>query len=152
MCGRAGIDAKSLIDGVKQDILDKGYTYDDITFSDVQEEMLFGTVKRSDKLLENIFILKEHEGVSAYWDLRTTSKGILGLITLPVKRIIRKLVSFYVEPIVAQQNEVNRLVADSVADLYFDINRMRDRIEFLEKENESLSSMLHDEPDERTAK
>jgi hypothetical protein len=142
--------SEKLITEVKQDILDKGYTHDAVTFADVQENIAFGALKSTDKLIENIFVLRSQENVTAYWDLKVTSRSKLGSIAVPIKKIIRKLVSFYIEPIVAQQNTVNELISASLADLYFDNESMRDRIETLEAENEKLKCTGHDKSDERT--
>ena len=66
---------------------------------------------------------------------------------MPMKKIIRKLVSFYIEPMVGQQNEVNRLALSSVADIYFEIESMKKRVDFLEKENERLRAMRNIDTD-----
>jgi hypothetical protein len=141
------IDVENLVAEIMHDISEKGYTRDDVTFSDVQVEMLFGTIKRSDKLAENIFMMHFHHNVPAYWDLRKTSKGKLGLLLVPLKRIMRKLMSFYIEPIVEKQNLVNEHALISLEELYFDGVLLKNRAEVLEEENKRLRILLHDSTD-----
>jgi hypothetical protein len=136
------VQSEKLIAEIKQDISDKEYTHDAVSFADVQSAMLFGEICRSDSLEENIWALHSSKIVSTTWALK--SNRIFGSLIVLVKRCIRKSLQFIIRPIVTQQNEVNKTVEKIVADLYFDINSMKDRIEFLENENEKLKSMMHD--------
>ena len=133
------LNFENLINEVKQEISDKGYTGDDdVSFSDMQEKVLFGFIKHSNYLEENIYALQKHFEVELYRKFK--SKGFIGYLTIPVKRVIRKLVSPYIEPIFADQNAVNYLFVKSITDLHFNINALNKRINQLEEENMILKS------------
>ena len=139
----SNIDINKLVSDVKQEISEKGYTNDDVLFSAVQGKIMFGTLKHSNYLAENIYNLYNHHNVSAYRSF--PPKGPFSFITLPLKRIMRKIVSPYVEPIVGDQNIVNKLIVSSLADLYLNTHIMQKRIEFLEEENNRLKNEISSE-------
>jgi len=123
------VDVNRLINDVKQDISDRGLVNNDIPFSDVQCSMMFGTIFHSNKLTETINNLNTREDVTAYWSVKSK-----------VKRLARRIMSFYIEPIVAQQNEVNKLLIKSITDLCLDNYTMERKINLLEEENKMLKS------------
>jgi hypothetical protein len=139
--------SEKLIADIKQDITDKGYKNDVVTFADVRSATLFGEICRSDSLEESIWALYSNIIVSTTWVMK--SNRIFGSLIVFVKRCIRKSLQFIIRPIVTQQNEVNKIFTGIVTDLYFDINSMSKRIEFLEKENRSLKNMLYDKSKKR---
>ena len=55
--------------------------------------------------------LNYHRQINAYWELKSTRK-VLGGVAVFFKKVIRRLTSFYVEPIVEEQNKVNEIVTN----------------------------------------
>jgi len=130
-----------IIDDVKQEISEKGFINNDASFSDVKEKMLFGSIKHSNDLEQNIYAINNHYELLIY--RKFNSKGFLGFFKTFVKRFARKLVSPYVEPIFADQCAVNHLLTRSITDIYFDMKVMKERIDLLEKENNKLRNEKH---------
>ena len=139
------IDVDKLTAEVKQSISENGYINNDIPFTEVKDTMLFGSISHSNKLAENIYSLHSQYDVSAYRVLKT--KQVLSFMVTPIKKIIRKIISFYIEPMVGQQNEVNRLATSSIADLYFEIESLKKKVMILEEEKKGFKSIKSVEAD-----
>jgi len=86
------------------------------------------------RLNENVTYLNEHWEVSAYRELYVSS-GLKGKMFVFVKKVIRKLTKFYVEPIVNDQNQYNAGVTRSM-------NEMRRFIRETQQENQELKKRI----------
>ncbi len=62
----------------------------------------------------------------------TRRRGVQAYLVVPVKRVLRKLMRWYVEPVAAQQRSFNLAVLTLVDELAEDVRRLEERLESLE--------------------
>jgi hypothetical protein len=62
----------------------------------------------------------------------TRRRGLQAYLVVPVKRTLRKLMRWYVEPVAAQQRSFNLAVLTLVDELTDDVRRLEGRLESLE--------------------
>jgi len=62
----------------------------------------------------------------------TRRGGVQAYLVVPVKRLLRKLMRWYVEPVAAQQRSFNLAVLTLVDELAEDVRRLEERLESLE--------------------
>jgi hypothetical protein len=62
----------------------------------------------------------------------TRRRGVQAYLIVPVKRALRKLMRWYVEPVAAQQRSFNLAVLTLVDELAEDVRRLEQRLESLE--------------------
>ena len=128
------IDVEEIMNEIRREIIEKGYKNEDIAFSDVPvptESIIY-----SNTLEGNIRLLQNMQNVFAYRILKSNS--VFGSLKTLIKKVIRKLVKFYVEPIVSDQNKFNELAVHCIMRLYMDMELMQQRIKLLEEENKKL--------------
>jgi len=130
------IDVKQIMEEIRREIKDKGYKNEDISFSDIPMSGSRSAMPYSDQFIKNFSALREQHSVIAKRTL--VSNRVFGSLIIAVKKIIRKLMSFYIEPIVADQNAINSLSVACIVEMHLEMESMRNRIELLEKKNESL--------------
>jgi len=130
------INVEEIMAEIKRDIKEKGYKNDDISFSEVMPCTSYTPLTHSNMLDENVRNLMNIRGVVSYKVLK--SNRSIGFIIIFVKKIIRKLVKFYIEPIVYDQNQINSLAAISIKDIYMEVESLRKNVEFLEEEIDRL--------------
>ena len=128
----AEVNVEEIMAEIRHEIKEKGYKNDDITFYDILIFGSDGSAVKSHALINNIRNLQGRQCVSAYRPIK--SRRIIGPVIVFIKKIIRKLTSFYVEPIVGDQNEFNKLTTSCVVDLYMEVEAMRSKIRQLEEE------------------
>jgi hypothetical protein len=124
------VNVEEIIAEIRREIKEKGLIGDDISFSDIPVRITPEIRTHSTVFGENLDKLNESCEVTAYRPLK--SNRSFGFLILFIKKIIRKLTKFYIEPIVADQNENNRLTATCVHDLYYDIELLRRKVKVLE--------------------
>ncbi len=127
------INIEDIMKEIRADIAAKGYADNEIPFGDIAclaggTELPFDMKDYMDELKE----MDESRTILAYRDIRSTRKGLGGLITF-CKKVIRKIVSFYVEPLVDDQNRFNELTTITMAQTVRRFNDDDARIEELEK-------------------
>lgn len=138
------INVGEIMAEIRRDIKEKGYKNEAPPFSDTPIHLLFCEMAHSGALEENLKILRVHSNVAAYRPLKSNNAlgPVFGAMIVFVKRVIRKLTLFFVAPIVADQNENNRVSVSCLQDLYLDMNAMRLRIQALEEENMRIKKEL----------
>lgn len=130
------INIEKIMEEIRQEIQEKGYTNDMLSFDDITD------FDEENKTLEDYFdILNSTWNVQAYREL-PGGNGLVSKIIVFIKKVLRKLIKFYIEPIVADQDEFN---ANSVRLLnmingYININDKK--IEILEKEIAQLKKQI----------
>jgi len=130
------INIEEIMAEIKRDIKEKGYKNDEISFSDIVPAYTYGAIAHSNILDQNLRVLLTIYNVPAYRHLESNRK--IGSLIIFAKKIIRKILKFYIEPIVSDQNYVNKLAATSISDLYLEIKSMQKSIDFMEEEIERL--------------
>jgi len=130
------INVEEIMGEIRREIEKKGYKNEDISFSDIPVRALHGDTGHIGTFEENLNALRTHWNVVTYRRLK--SDRSIGFLIVFIKKVIRKLTKFYIEPIIADQNENNKLAALCIFDLYYDMEAMRRQIKALEKENKQL--------------
>ena len=128
------VDIVKIIEEIRQEIRDKGYKNEDIPFSDIPLSGVQIPVTNTENYFHNLRLLRDLHDVRATKPLE--SKRLFGPIIIFFKKIIRRCIAFYVEPIVVEQNLVNRLSVSCIIELSVLVETLRKRIELLEKRNE----------------
>ena len=91
-------------------------------------------------LEENIQKLEVAKTVLVYRKL--SSKGPFGGIKTLFKKVIRKIIKFYIEPIATDQNNYNDITTECLQDMFLDMEVLRWRVKELEAANEELRKEL----------
>ena len=128
------IDIKKIIEEIRQDIKEKGYKNEDISFSDIPLTDIRSSMSYSPLFYENLRALRAWHNVRAHRELK--SNRLFGPLIIFFKKIFRKCMAFYIEPIVADQNTINGLTAACIIELCITVENMRRHIERLEKKSE----------------
>jgi len=89
----------------------------------------------------NIDLVSRNWEVDADFPL-ASKKRFTGLLVVLVKKIVKALTSWYINPIVHQVRKFNMLVTRTLNDVGNNIREMEDRISRLERENEELRASL----------
>ena len=132
------INVEEIMEEIRRDIKEKGYTNDDVSFADVSADEKYATPEHSFLLAHNVKALQINYNVNAYRPLVST-RPLGGLIVF-IRKVIRKLIKFYIEPIVFDQNDVNRLTVTCLKDFYLDMEAMEKRIVQLEETIKKLEN------------
>lgn len=130
------INIEEIMEEIRKEIKEKGYTNDLLSFEDVVES------NSGNKTLEEYYdILNATWNIPAYRML-SGGKGPIGRLKVFVKKVLRKIMKFYVEPIASEQTEFNannvRLL--NLINSYMELNDRR--IEMLESELEQMKQKL----------
>jgi len=131
------INVKLIMAEIRQEIKEKGYKNEDLPFSDIRILPSIGNMIHSGSLNGNIRALNLDHNVPVYRPLK--SNRFFGPLIIFVKKIIRKSVKFYIEPVIADQNELNRVTAICLQDLYIELKVMQQKVKMLEYENIQLT-------------
>lgn len=117
----AEINTEKIIKQVKKEIKDKKYTQNKIKFDDVEIENCnvyenSNNVFNKYELLESIDKLKELYSVSTNKPIQS-HRPIIGKIIIFFKKLARKMLKFYIEPIVEDQNKYNNEVINALTEI-----------------------------------
>ena len=129
------INVEEIMDEIRREIKEKGYVNDDISLDDIPVSPSVGGIVHSNTLRERILNLRLSYNVAAIRPLK--SNRVFGPIIIFVKKVIRKLIKFNIEPVVADQNEHNRMVLCCLQDMFVDIETMKQKIIDLENEKQT---------------
>lgn len=156
------VNIEEIMQAIRQEIKDKGLTSDMLSFEDVPYrkpgDAVNGCALDSEEIKNAMIYLNGHYNIQPYKPLGGNALFVF------VKKVIRKLTKFYVEPIVFDQNDYNANVArvlnavvqseaagtqdDSAALLHrlevLELNQkqLTMQIEALQKENAGLRAQL----------
>lgn len=156
------INIEKIMQDIRQEIKDKGLTSDMLSFEDVPYQKpgdaVSGCTMDSEEIRNAMVYLNGHYNIQPYKPLGGNALFVF------VKKVIRKLTKFYVEPIVFDQNDFNANVVrvlnavqqseaagaqDNSAELLHRLDvlelnqkQLTMQIEALQKENASLREKL----------
>ena len=145
------IDVEKIMSEIRCEIEQRGYTKAELVFADIENEQHEGLELLGDNFVIDNFsqmIVKMDE--KSYVQCWRPLKGNKLIVFL--KKIIRKCVKFYVEPIVENQNEFNHNTVSAMAMTFSKFDSMRDeeiaamekKIEQLEQRCQKLEKMLEE--------
>jgi hypothetical protein len=131
------IQVTEIMESIRAEIKEKGYSSDMLSFADVPSDPESGDFSErfdADMLHGNVQYVNANHRVDPYRPLQGNPVAVF------FKKVIRKLVSFYIEPYAAEQSSLNANVAQAQAqiELYIQESRMHstkvllERIEALE--------------------
>lgn len=126
------INIEEIMQEIRQEIADKHLTPDMLSFEDVpfaKADAMSGSGLDSEEARNAMTFLNSHYNVQAYKPLAGNPVAVF------VKKVIRKLTKFYVEPVVNDQNDFN---ANTVRML----NALTKEVEALRQENADLRAKL----------
>lgn len=130
------VNVNEIMKEIRNDIQEKGYTNDMLSFDDVIVDVGTGHVTKFDKVKfnEEIFNINHEWNVQAYRPLQG------GKVSVFFKKVIRRLVYFFVEPIVLAQDGFNASLVRMMNQMncYIDeqneqIKELKEKIDELEK-------------------
>lgn len=134
------VNIEKIMQEIRDEIKEKGYTYDMLSFNEVDAPLCIDNKTASIEGTEKSLVYMDNaSSVLAYRPLAGSKLAIL------VKKVIRKLTKFYVEPIVESQNEFNKATVESVSSVFhlikqqssdkidtIGMNEMREKISTME--------------------
>jgi hypothetical protein len=106
-------DIKSIINDIRQEIRGKGYSNDILSFDDCFDQVFINNIR-------NFININPHKNIQG------------NKIVVLIKKIIRKLIKFYIVPIVDDQNAFNNYI----------INNLQLQIKYLNKKINDLEEKL----------
>lgn len=125
------INVEEIMEQIRREIKEKGYENDILSFDDVEADE--GNVVLHDSFDEDVFT-KEVMGLNHSWSVQTYrdlgSRGPVGF----VKKVIRKCIRFYVDPVVEDQNQFNANLVRTVNLLNCYVREQNETINVLKKE------------------
>ena len=146
------VNIEKIMDDIRAEIKDKGYTSDMLSFSDVTGKSSFhGNGEEEADLADSI-------GAASSLAMVPFDRPITGNpIAVFIKKVIRKLIRFYIRPIVEHQNEFNAHTVRALtaagqcavggeradaAELSKKVELLELQLETVKKENEQLRARL----------
>lgn len=145
------IDVEEIMRSIRDDIEKRGYTKKELRFADIRTENEEGI-----QCLDEYFELDNFRNTIVQMDGKRNVQCWRPLggnkIKVAIKKIIRKLVKFYVEPIVEEQNQFNFYTVSAMAQIYskieeeqnMKIEQMEERIKKLEEQCRKFNSQDED--------
>ena len=132
------INVEKIMQEIKAEIIKKGYTNDMLSFNDIVVDTSNMNTTKFDKIAfnEEIYSVNHSWNVQAY---RVISGSAVAVF---VKKVIRKMVYFFVEPIVLEQDGFNASVVRLMNQLNVYVDETKAENEELKKTIEELSEKI----------
>lgn len=145
------INIEKIMQEIREEITEKGYTNDMLSFNDIILDSSDLSVSKFDKVRfnEDLYSLNHFWDVKAYRPIVDNGSLKSKVITF-IRKVIRKSVKFYVEPITAEQNAFNAVTVRlfNMMECYISENKKNAEllatIENLKKEIEELKEKCCD--------
>ena len=147
---KESINIENIMNEIRAEIKAKGLTSDMLSFDDVPVQHHISTEPQANEADIALAYINQHYSIQPYKQLQGSGLKVF------MKKAIRKLVKFYVEPVVFAQNTFNahvvrvinptKAVVDElvnrVAELENQQEHLQQKIEALTKEKEALKEKL----------
>ena len=132
------INIESIMQQIKADIKEKGYTNDLLSFNDIVIDTSGMNASNFDKIAfnEEIYTVNHTWNVQAYRVLSGSK------IALFFKKAMRKMVYFFVEPIVLEQDGFNASVVRLMNQMNCYVDETKEQNEVLKKQVEELTEKI----------
>lgn len=138
------IDIEEIMNDIRKEIKDKGYDSSMLSFDDVA--LNSDLIDKTLDMEESLRYAKLNFEVEAYRQLPGNAVSVF------IKKVFRKFMKFYIEPIVRDQNQLNFRYSIMFSELEKKYNTLQEKLEetaektaALEKENEELKLKLKGE-------
>ncbi|MSS10800.1 hypothetical protein FYJ38_19435 [Clostridium sp. WB02_MRS01] len=133
------IDIKKIIEEIREEIKEKGYTKDLLSFSD----SCIADGSNLEEIISLAYLTKSRSQIDEYpvWEQGSFSSKIKTFI----KKTIRKSMKFYIVPIVEKQNLYNELAADRIVDLCKTLQEKDAQIRQLQKQLKDIEKAIRED-------
>ncbi len=106
------VDIEKILQEIREEIQQKGYTYDQLDFQDIPivHQQKYQKYEHFDaaRFAQELQQLNAFKEVQAHRPLATRIP-VIGFLVVFIKKVIRRLLRFYIEPIVRDQNQWNTM-------------------------------------------
>jgi len=132
------IDIELIMQEIKADIKEKGYTNDLLSFNDIVVDTSTMNVSKFDKISfnEEIYTVNHTWNVQAYRVINGSK------IALFFKKVMRKMVYFFVEPIVLEQDGFNASIVRLMNQMNCYVDETKEQNLALKKQVEDLTEKI----------
>jgi len=132
------IDIELIMQEIKADIKEKGYTNDLLSFNDIVVDTSTMNVSKFDKISfnEEIYTVNHTWNVQAYRVINGSK------IALFFKKVVRKMVYFFVEPIVLEQDGFNASIVRLMNQMNCYVDETKEQNLALKKQVEDLTEKI----------
>ena len=132
------INIESIMQEIKAEIKEKGYTNDLLSFNDIVIDTSGMNASKFDKIAfnEEIYTVNHTWNVQAYRVLSGSK------VVLFFKKAMRKMVYFFVEPIVLEQDGFNASVVRLMNQMNCYVEETKEQNEVLKKQVEELTEKI----------
>ena len=145
------INIEKIMQEIREEITEKGYTNDMLSFNDIILDSSDLSVSKFDKVRfnEDLYSLNRSWDVKVYHPIFDNGSLKSKILTF-IKKVIRKSVKFYVEPITTEQNAFNAATVKlfNMMECYISENKrneeLQETVENLKKEIEELKKQCSD--------
>lgn len=136
------VNIEEIMQGIRKEIKEKGLSADMLSFEDVPyqkpDSAVNGCAADSEEVKNSLVYLNGHYNVQPYKPLGGNALFVF------IKKVLRKLMKFYIEPIVNDQNQFNANVvrvlnASQHQDTAPDMDALQKRLEVLELNQKQLN-------------
>lgn len=157
------INIEDIMAAIRAEIKEKGYTSDMLSFNDIVVDTIEINIEKFDKVKFN----EELYAMNTLWNVQpdhplNTAGGFKSRITIFIKKIIRKMIRFYVEPITMDQdtfnativrsfNLINCYIAEQASHPQGKIGKEEEMIKNLSKQNIKLREEIRELQEEQEA-
>ena len=132
------IDIELIMQEIKADIKEKGYTNDLLSFNDIVVDTSTMNASKFDKIAfnEEIYTVNHTWNVQAYRVINGSK------IALFFKKVVRKMVYFFVEPIVLEQDGFNASIVRLMNQMNCYVDETKEQNLALKKQVEDLTEKI----------
>ena len=126
------IDITSIISKIRTNVRKKGFTIEKLSFKDNFEDVFLSLIPKNNI----IFIEEQLDILRNSWEIQPNKLLIGNILVVFIRKIIRKLIKFYIMPIVSEQNVFNRSILNILEknfELKFKIEDLCDRVEQMKR-------------------
>lgn len=126
------INIEDIMEEIREEIREKGYKDEEIQFKDIILSSV-ATPYNMQAYKEELEQMAEDRMVQSYRDVASDRPGIGAVVTF-FKKLVRRMVCFYIEPIVDDQNKFNEEVTNLLAQALNKFAEDDEKISELEKQ------------------
>lgn len=119
------INIEDIMCQIRTKIKEKGIVDEEIEFNDISVE--------ADMLSENLKMVNNICSISYYKNI-TSHRKVLGKVIVFIKKVIRKSIGWYINPVIDQQNEFNSFVTRTLNSMNDKFKVMDEKIKRIDEE------------------
>ena len=143
----AELNVEKIMEEIRNEIKEKGYTNDMLSFSDIMQDDMEVNVEKFERVRFN----EELFNLNMLWNINPnreveTRPGLKGMCVTLFKKFIRKCIRFYLSEIVMEQSTFNATSVRlfNMLNLYMEENiRLSDEVTKLKDEQELLAKRVN---------